>query len=188
MTLKIVDNTFISACLGEIECLNLLDISTNHYNVSTTPEVYVETIEGFEKDFVSKAYAKINIDPVDHEKYDDLKEWLEKRYPQIHSGEISTFLLALLNHALDENEYYYITDDRKMKETIDKLNSDKEFMNKLGSDFDMSTFNVAGTIGFIRRLIEKKTISEDFIEPIIEDMDNNGFYIDEKIKNYLRGG
>lgn len=188
MTLKIVDNTFISACLGEIECLNLLDISTNHYNVSTTPEVYEETVEGFEKDFVKEAYGKISIDPVDHDKYDDLKEWLENRYPQIHSGEISTFLSALLNHAINKNEYYYITDDGKMKETIDKLNTDQEFMNKLGTKFDMSNFKVAGTVGFIRRLIDKKTISEDFIEPILTDMDNNGFYIDENTKNFLRGG
>ncbi|RJS49981.1 MAG: hypothetical protein CIT03_00570 [Methanobacterium sp.] len=187
MTLKIVDNTFISACLGEIDCINLLEISRSNYIISTTSEVHSETIAGFEGNLVDYAYENISIHPIDNDNYLELKEWLEDRYPQIDSGEISTFLLALLKFALEDKAYYYITDDNKMKKTILKLNNDPIFMDKLGINFDMNQFNVTGTIGFIKRLIDKNLISKDYIEPIIRNLEENGFYLTDKIKDYLRG-
>jgi predicted nucleic acid-binding protein len=187
VTIKIVDNTFISACLGEIECIDLLDVSCQHYMFSTTSEVYQETVEGFDEHIVKMAYNSIDVFSLNHDKYLELKDWLENRYPQIDTGEISTFLLSLLDYALTGKDYYYITDDRKMKETIPKLNKDPIFMEKLGTTFDMSNFNVVGTVGFIRRLMDKRVVSEEHIEPIINDMDTNGFYLNEATKNYLRG-
>jgi len=115
MTIKVVDNTFISACLGEIECIDLLGVSTSHYMVSTTPEIHQETVEGFKEDLVEEAYKTIKVFEVKHAKYLELKSWLENRYPQIDKGEISAFLLALLNFDLEDINYYFITDDRKMK-------------------------------------------------------------------------
>lgn len=187
MTIKIVDNTFISACLGEIKCIDLLNVSSSHYNFSTTPEVRNETKEGFDSKIVYIAYKTIDVNLLRHHQYSDLKNWLEKRYLDIDTGEISSFLLALLDYALPGENYYYITDDQKMKNVIKKLNNDEIFMEKLGSYFDMTNFNVTGTIGFIRRLMDKKIVSEIHIEPLIKDFQDNGFYIDENIKNYLRG-
>lgn len=187
MTIKIVDNTFISACIAEISCINLLNITSEHYAISTTSEVYQETVNGFEMNFLKEAYDIIDVFTLDHDKYHELKEWLENRYPQIDTGEISSFLLALLNYAIKGGSYYYVTDDRKMKKIILKLNKDLIFMDKLGIEFNMENFNVTGTVGLIIRLISKQIISKDYVEPIIIDMENNGFYMDNTTKNHLRG-
>ncbi len=187
MTFKIVDNTFISACMGEIECVDLLDVSSQHYDIITSHVIYGETIDGFAEDMVNDAYDSINLAEINHAQYEDLKEWLINRYPKLHEGEITAFLLALLNYAIKDIDYYYVTDDNLMKNIIRNLHNDHIFMSKLGMNFDMKNFNVTGTVGFTRRLIDKGHLNDDYIEPIILDMDKNGFYLNETVKNHLRG-
>lgn len=187
MTFKVVDNTFISACMGEIECVDLLDISSKHYDIITSHVIFVETNNGFEEDMVKEAYDSIDLVETKYTQYEELKEWLINRYPRLHEGEITAFLLALLNYAIMGMDYYYVTDDNLMKDIIRNLHNDHIFMSKLGMEFDMKNFNVTGTVGFTRRLIEKGHLNDNYIEPILTDMDKNGFYLNEAVKNHLRG-
>lgn len=187
MTVKIVDNTFISACSGEINCIDLLDICSKYYEIVTTNEVFEETKEGFDTKKTSEIYNLISVSSKYSKLYFELKKWLESRYPTLHSGEISTFLLALLSFAVVDSEYYYVTDDKSMKNIIEKLSEDEIFLKKLGYSFDMENFKVTGTIGFTKRLLEKGIIRQEYVEPILNDMQNNGFYLSDELKDHLRG-
>lgn len=187
MTSKIVDNTFISACIGEINCINLLDITSEHYDIITTNAVFEETKNGFDIKRVTEVYETISVSSKYPKLYFKLKKWLETRYPALHDGEISTFLLALLNFAISDSAYYYITDDKSMKNVIRNLNNDEMFFKILGRSIDMDKFKVTGTIGFTRRLIEKGVISTEYIDTLLDDMENNGFYLSKEVKDHLRG-
>jgi len=187
MTVKIVDNTFISACVDEINCIDLLDLSSQYYDIHTTNEVFGETQDGFNDEVISNVYDLIKISSCSSDTYIDLKNWLERRYPGLHTGEITTFLLALLTFAVCGTEYYYITDDNYMKKIIKNLGNDSIFIQKLDLAVNMENFNVTGTVGFTKRLIDKGVIHNQFVEPIIQDMEDNGFYLTDKVKDHLRG-
>ncbi|GLI11559.1 hypothetical protein MARBORIA2_06490 [Methanobrevibacter arboriphilus] len=188
LTSKIVDNTFISACIYEINSVDILKTSSLQYNFITSEIVQIETNDGdFDIDLVNDAYGIISPVNLNHDKYDELREYLLNRYPKLHDGEVSAFLLALLEYGINGLKYYYITDDAIMKKTILNLNNDEQFLSMLEESFDFENFNVTGTIGFIRRLIDNKYLDEKHIEDILIDLENNGFYLNEKIKNHLRG-
>jgi hypothetical protein len=44
VTTKILDNTVITACLGDIKSVNFLELCANHYKLITSKEVYEETM------------------------------------------------------------------------------------------------------------------------------------------------
>lgn len=183
-----MDNTFISACIYEINSVDILKTSSLQYNFITSEIVQIETNDGdFDIDLVNDAYGIISPVNLNHDKYDELREYLLNRYPKLHDGEVSAFLLALLEYGINGLKYYYITDDAIMKKTILNLNNDEQFLSMLEESFDFENFNVTGTIGFIRRLIDNKYLDEKHIEDILIDLENNGFYLNEKIKNHLRG-
>jgi len=188
LTSKIVDNTFISACIYEINCVDILKISSLQYNFITSEIVQIETNNSdFDIELVNDAYEIISSISLNHDKYDKLKKYLINRYPGLHEGEISTFLLTLLEYALNDSRYYYITDDSLMKKTILNLNKDEIFLSILGETFDFESFNVTGTVGFIRRLIDNQYLHEEYVENILTDLEKNGFYLDRTVKNHLRG-
>jgi len=61
LTSKIVDNTFISACISEINCVDILKVSSLQYNFITSETVQSETNDSdFDVELVNDAYKIIS--------------------------------------------------------------------------------------------------------------------------------
>ena len=186
VTTKIIDNTFISAIIKEIKSVDLLSKCLVKYDLITSLEVYKETKEGFDSHTIHKFYEKIKTVKIDNKDfYFSLMEYLKKRYPYLHKGEISTFLIALLNYELKNKNYYYVTDDGGMRKAVSKILKDKMFINLLKTE--IIKFNLTGTIGLIKRLYDHKILSDDELSIIIDDLRNSTFYITEDLIDFLRG-
>ncbi len=185
MTTKVMDNTIISTSLKEIKCVNLIKKCSERYTIATSYEVYLESCKGFSETLLKELYKTVVVrNLTDDKRYILLIDYLQTRYPYLHSGELSSFLLALLDYELNRKEYYYVTDDNKMKKVISKMGEDDLFSEKIGSP--IKTFNVTGTIGLIRKLYENGSLSTEDIERIIEDLKNSTFYITPDLISYLK--
>ena len=186
MTTKILDNTVISASIKEIKCIDLIKKCLERYNIVTSIEVYEETSRGFGEQTITTFYKKITVYNLRNNKlFLILLEYLEDRYPYLHKGEISTFLIALLEYELKKRKYYFVTDDNRMRKVIKKIFDDSLFKRKLRSN--VSKFHITGTIGLIKRLYERGILSRADIEMIIEDLKNSTFYLTDDLIKYLRG-
>jgi predicted nucleic acid-binding protein len=184
LTTKIVDNTVISASIREINSIDLIEVCSSNYYISTTVEVFNETRKGFNKTLIDRIYASIELYELKNKDYEDLLNWFEVRYPYLHIGEVSSFLLAVLEYAIKSKKYYYITDDNKMKKTIKFLLKDERLIEKLGTR--LNKFNITGTIGLIIRLKERGLVSRNEMENIIKDLNSSSFYITSELIEELR--
>jgi len=186
MTTKILDATVISANIKEIKCIDFIDRCSKEYPIETSIEVFEEINNGFGKTIVNTQFNIVNV--VDLRKgseYNNLVSYMEDRYPYLHRGEISSFILGLENYELKKLKYYYVTDDQRMRKVIKKIENDDIFYNKF--KFRIKNFMVTGTIGLLKKLKGKKVISDDEIEDIIKDLKNSSFYLNDELIKYLRG-
>ena len=186
MTTKILDNTVISASIKEITCLDFVERCSKFYSIVTSLEVFHETERGFDKVIANKRFRCIRvIDLRDNGQYRSLLNYMKNRYPYLHDGEISSFLLALLEYEKKSKKYYYVTDDQSMKKTITKLKNDNLFYQSFG--FMIPRFFITGTIGLLRKIYDKGAISKKEIDDIIKDLRNSSFYLTTDLIDYLRG-
>ncbi len=185
-TVKILDNTVISASLREIVSINLLERCSQRYDIVTSQEVYEEAKRGFTDKTLVVLKKIVMVENLKLQKdYSNLIGYLEARYPYLHTGELSSFLLALLKYELNQLAYFYITDDNRAKKVIREIHEDSLFIEQLGMQF--SKINITGTIGLIQRLKEHWLIKESEIESIILDLEKSTFYINSEIIVLLRG-
>ncbi len=186
MTTKILDNTVISASIKEIKSINLIEKCLMGYSVATSMEVYEETSRGFEEKTVTSFYEKITVHNLRNNKlFLALLEYLKNRYPYLHEGEISTFLVALLEYELKNRRYYFVTDDSRMRKVVRGLFDDSLFKREFG--FSVSKFYMTGTIGLIKRLYERGILSRVDVERVIEDLKDSTFYLTDDLISYLKG-
>jgi hypothetical protein len=84
-TVKILDNTVISASLREIVSINLLERCSKRYDIVTSQEVYEEAKRGFTDKRLGVLKKLIMVDNLKYENdYSNLIEYLEARYPYLH--------------------------------------------------------------------------------------------------------
>ncbi len=184
-TTKVFDTTFISACLNEIQSIDLFRRCLRIYKLSSSFEVVEELKKGFSKKVIGRLFEDILIHNLTRNaEYCQLLTYMKRRYPYLHIGEISSFLIAVIAYKIAGKEYYYITDDGKMRKVIKRLSEDVLFSDLL--KFPFENFNVTGTIGIIKKLYERGAISNSEIEKIIIDIKNSTFRIDEKLLDNLR--
>ncbi len=182
-TTKILDNTVITAFLKEITSIKIIDRCP--YYLITSKGVSKEC-EKFDKEFLEKFGGKLSIvNPTNKNFFEECYEYLQTRYPYLHKGEISTFLLALLEFYLKKRKYYFITDDNKMRKVILNLDSDETFLKIIKINV-FKEFNISGTVGLIKRLYVKKTINEKELNLIIEDLKKSSFFITKELINFLK--
>ena len=177
---KILDNTFISLCISDITSVDLLEILNPFYYLTTSHDVYEETLKGFDVGVVEKAYQKIRLANIDNSKYNDILNWLEARFPYLHKGELSSFLLALLEYEIIDKKYCYITDDKKMRKTVkEKVFNELFLLEKLPKK--IINFNMIGSIGLIKKIYDNKIIDNVIKANIKNDLRNSSFYLSPKL-------
>jgi predicted nucleic acid-binding protein len=103
----------------------------------------------------------------------------------LHKGELTTFLIALLDYELKGRPYYYVTDDKKMRTSIPKILKDSLFIKKLGCS--VQEVKYTGTIGLIKRLKLRNLITEEDINNIADELEQSTFRISPELIEELRG-
>lgn len=185
MTTKIFDNTVISASLKEITSIELIKKCLKRYQIATSIEVFEETKNGFENLDIENCYKQIKIFDLRKNKlYSTLINYLSNRYPYLHRGELSSFLVALTEYEMKNRGYYFVTDDNKMRTTIPKILKDQQFIFKINKD--IRNFKITGTIGLIKQLCHRNIITKAEIEKVIEDLKNSAFRITPELLNNLK--
>ncbi|ENN96001.1 hypothetical protein J422_04640 [Methanocaldococcus villosus KIN24-T80] len=121
ITTKILDNTVISAGLKEIKTIDLIERCLKRYKLATSKHVFEETLKGFSNSTIKNCYSDIKVHETDEETLNFLLDYLEKRFPYLHRGELSSFLVALLKYAEKGKPYYYVTDDNRIRNKIPKF-------------------------------------------------------------------
>ncbi len=184
MTTKIFDNTVISSSINEIESINLIEKCLERYSIVTSIEVYEETKKGFPEQS-KESYKKISIfDLKDNKLFAILIEYLSDRYPYLHKGELSSFLVSLIEYEMKDKEYYFVTDDNRMRKAISKIFEDNLFVSKL--THKPLKFNMTGTVGLLKRLCQRNILTKKDVEKVIADLENSSFYITPELIKYLK--
>ena len=179
---KIVDNTFISSSLKEVVCVNLIDLLDNHYNLFTCENVFNEAKEKFFDD-VKEIFSTIKVvKHKDETKADKIIEYCINRYPYLHIGEVSSFVLFILNYNPENS--YYVTDDKAMRKSIEKIKVDELFHKLIG--FSIENYIYTGTIGLIIKLKNKKVLNGEDIENIIKNLNESSFRVSQELLEELR--
>lgn len=185
-TSKILDNTTISAFINEIRSIEMIEVCRKEYLLVTTDCVQRETSERFSGETIAMNYKNINVfSKKGDKKYDQALDYLVNRYPYLHEGELSAFLLALLDYELTGYPYFFITDDRKMREKICEIISSDVFQKIVGGA--IYDYHFSGTIGLMKRLCQKGCLSDEDIKNIIFDIKNSTFRISDKLIGELSG-
>ncbi len=185
---KIVDNTVITAALSEIKCVDLFSVCSNVYHLATSSEVYSEASDGFDSQTLSGICGLFRIfDKTSDHDYAALFTYLQNRYPYLGLGEISSFLVALLEYEMQNREYYYVTDDGRMRKVIGSLkkNADALFIKHLGST--ITRFRDTGTIGLIIRLCQKGKLSKARIDDVANELERSTFRLTPVLIKQLKG-
>ena len=184
-TNKILDNTVISASVNEIKSINLIAISGSVYSLKISSEVYDEISVGFSRERLETIEKYIEkIDGKKYEKYERLFEYLSKRYPYLHKGDISSVLIAILAYALQGLDYYLVTDDSRLRKKIPEILQLEKVKESLGMEIDR--LNYTGTIGLIKRLCEKGVVSPSELENIVYDLKNSTFRVNDELLEELK--
>ena len=184
MTVKILDNTVISVSINELHSINLIRLCSARYDITTTHHVFTEAKKGSSKAVIKEISNYMSVSNSQNQRFDEILSWLERRFPYLHKGELSTFLMAVLDYSQTNKKYYYVTDDRRMRKTIPKILHNRVFIDMCGQN--VNTFNSTGTIGLIKKLYEKGSLTDDQIEEIITDLRNSTFYVTPSLLNSLR--
>lgn len=185
-TTKIIDNTVVSAFINEILCIDMFEICCKEYHFSTSIEVYYESKRGFSGVDLNKIDKRIEIVSKKGDfKYEEIIAYLKNRYPYLHEGELSSFLIALLDYEMVGKKYYYITDDGEMKKRVPEILNSQQIIKLLKGE--VTNFYMTGTIGLIRRICQKGYLSQGDIDKIVLDLRNSTFYMTDKLLSELRG-
>ena len=162
----------------------MIKVCKNEYILVTTDCVQRETSEGFSGEIIDINYKNISVlKKTGDKRYDQALDYLVNRYPYLHEGELSAFLLALIDYELTGNPYFFVTDDSKMREKIYEIISSEEFLKIIGEA--IYNYHFTGTIGLIKRLCQKGCLSEDDIKSIISDIKNSTFRISDMLIDEL---
>ncbi|OQX18460.1 MAG: hypothetical protein BWK75_06650 [Candidatus Altiarchaeales archaeon A3] len=142
------------------------------------------TKEGFAEQF-EECYKKISVfDLNNNELFAILIKYLSDRYPYLHKGELSSFLVALIEYEMNNKEYYFVTDDNKMKKVVSTIFDDDLFTSKI--NHKPLKFNMTGTVGLLKRLYQRNILTKKDVEKVIGDLENSTFYITSKLIKYLK--
>jgi predicted nucleic acid-binding protein len=184
---KIFDNTAISAFINEIPSIEMLKVCSQYYVLTTSIEVYQETLAGCDEKTVNLYYTTIIVVDKNREKtYSSLMRILSDRYPYLHKGDISSFLLAYIDYASSGKPYYYVTDDKNLRKKIPEILSSATLKSLIKKD--IQKFNMTGIIGLMRHIADNGNLSKSDIELIISDLKRSTFYVTEDLLSYLRSG
>jgi len=186
ITTKVLDNTVISAGLKEIKTINLIERCIKRYKLVTSKHVFEETLKGFSNPIIKNCYSEIEVHEINEETFNFLLDYLERRFPYLHRGELSSFLVALLKYAENGKPYYYVTDDNKMRNKIPKILNDPVLKSKLKNPITPENFNLTGTIGLILRLKYRGLISKEEAKKIADDLENSSFRVTPELLKKLR--
>jgi len=184
---KIFDNTAISAFINEIPSVGMLEVCSKHYALTTSIEVYNEALAASDLETIKSCFSDVLVIDKNREKlYSEVIAEFSDRYPYLHKGDISSFLLAYMDYAVVGKPYYYVTDDIRLRKKIPELITSKSLISITKKK--NLPFNVTGIIGLMRHIADKGNLSESDIELIIADLERSTFYVTEDLLSYLRSG
>lgn len=184
MTTKVLDATTISAGMSDIKVVDLIERCASKYSLTTTREVRREIEHGFSPDEVERTFSFIHVSSVRSPESDTLLAYLQSRYPFLHSGELSSFLLALFNYELEGEPYFYVTDDAAMRKSIPKILKSDRLIKTLG--MTVTNFRSTGTIGLIVRLYQRGCLTKKELVEITDELERSTFRVSASILKELR--
>jgi len=168
---KILDATTISAFLYEIRSVDIIDRCRTVYELVTSREVVEEVMRYQRSTNVSRMSSFGTAEALTSEEI-ALMNYLEVRYPALHRGELSSFIIAI-RYAKAEKSHYFITDDKAMRNSIEKILRDEQVIEMAGAKI---IIKATGTIGLIIHLGEKGCLRKDERESIADDLSTSTFH------------
>jgi hypothetical protein len=184
LTTKVLDATILSASLGEIRTVDLVGAASGCYPLRTTAHVRLELEARFPKQAVEDTFDHIGVDDEDPGDAIDRSAPVCARFPYLHLGELTSFLLALTDYELKGLPYYYVTDDLRMRRSIPNILASEEFIGLIGKR--LTTVRLTGTIGLIRRLHQRGRLSREELRGIIRDLEESTFRLTPEVMSHLR--
>ena len=162
--MKIFDTSSIICILREIRFPKALDICTKRgYQISTTHQVYDEITKNPDTFREFTAYGKFTIIPLND---DPCFQRLSKRYPWLHTGEISVLCLGLQKQR-ERTRYICIIDERA-RTLKDKLQ-----------------IRIHGTVGLLLWQKDREEISTGECHELYKSFLESSFWITEEIVKEL---
>jgi predicted nucleic acid-binding protein len=158
--MKILDTSSIVCLLKEIRFPKALDACISHgYRLTTTQQVYNEIRKNPETFHEFSRYGKFTVIPVDD---DPCFRMLAKRYPWLHTGEISVLCLGL--HKEQAHERYICIIDERARNLRNKLH-----------------IRIHGTIGLLLWQKDRGDLSTRECQDLYKKIKESSFRITEDI-------
>jgi len=166
----------------EIRSVALLPPCTRRYRVVISEEVREEL--GRAKSFHAETLLRgIAVLRNTHPARERLLTYLSNRYPYLHTGELSSFLLAVTVFSAEGQRCFFVTDDGRMRKSLPKLLEDSELKGALG--VRALSLEHTGTIGLILRLAETGSITPEERLLVCSDLKRSSFRCSKDILNRL---
>lgn len=129
--IKVLDATTLSAFLFEIKSMDVLSRCGTTYDLTTSQEVFGEISKSKRVSNGTpfhKVVQAVTLNP------DEIKlmNYLENRFPSLHRGDLSSFITAL-RYSKKGSPCYFVTDDKAMRASIDKIIHDRGFITMAGA-------------------------------------------------------
>lgn len=177
MTIKILDATVVSTATLCTPSLNFLT-RCGDYDLRITPEVQGE-LEGCRTSICREGLRAMG---PKHPNYRRILEYLQARHPNLHMGELSSFLHAYLE--CQDEPCYFVTDDLLMRKKIAEIVEDPMFIDLSG----VRPWHLrhTGTVGLIVRLVEKGFISREEAGRLHADLKDSHFHASARVLEPLR--
>lgn len=182
-TLKVLDNTAISALLFEIGAVDVLTRCHQRYDTLTSPAIMAELAASKRPEIWHDHMDKIKVEEPTEFDPTALAGELVKRYPSLHGGEISAYLVALRRSVVMGVPVFFVTDDMAMRRGAKRMAGDQLVTAALGSTFNIKE---TGTVGLVIRMAERGLLTTSEKRSIADDLANSSFRCSADILNKLR--
>lgn len=183
MTIKVLDTTAVSAMLFEIGSVDVMSRCCQRYNVLTSPTVINELMRSRKGRKWTSIDSYLSTEDPTHFDPTKLVGELAKRYPELHEGELTAFLIALHRSAVRKEQVIFVTDDGAMRKKADKVAKDPIVASSLGSSFSVLR---TGTIGMVLKMAERDLLTAEEKKGIAADLENSSFRCTSEILDKLR--
>lgn len=183
LTLKVLDTTAISAMLFEVGSLDLMERCCQQYNLLTSQTVLRELERSKRAQRWKVADDKLQAEDPDVFNPAPLAAELAKRYPMLHEGELTAFLIALRRSVESEESVVFVTDDGAMRRKAPLVVKDSLVAAGFGTQFNLVQ---TGTVGLVVRMAARGLLSDVERKSVADDLENSSFRCSTQVLDQLR--
>jgi rRNA-processing protein FCF1 len=158
--------------LKEIRCVDIFDLCSSRYRLAISSAVRDEILPPFDK---LPSCVKV-LAPSDF-RFKPMLNHVIARYPNIGIGELSTYLVTLLELVSKGRKAFIVTDDKRFRKTLPTFRKDQELERLYGGPIPNVPY--IWTLSLVKQVVKKEGIDSEILSKIAGDVRTSTFRYSE---------